>query len=84
MPSHQGGPPDQQLIRVAFRQQNDVGARDEGTFAAQWLAYALLCQRFEEALAGKQAFPPAQPDLFLADEIERLRIAPPDMKEAAN
>ena len=26
----------------------------------------------------KQAFPPAQPDLFLADEIERLRIAPPD------
>jgi hypothetical protein len=32
----------------------------------------------------KQAFSPAQPDLFLADEIERLRIAPPDMKEAAN
>ena len=25
----------------------------------------------------KQAFPPAQPDLFLADEIARLRIAPP-------
>ncbi|MFY9895241.1 MAG: P63C domain-containing protein [Xanthobacteraceae bacterium] len=25
-----------------------------------------------------QAFPPAQPDLFLAEEIERLRIAPPD------
>jgi hypothetical protein len=23
-----------------------------------------------------QAFPPAQPDLFLADEIERLKIAP--------
>ena len=31
-------------IRVAFRQQNDVGTRDEGTFAAQWLAYALPCQ----------------------------------------
>jgi hypothetical protein len=31
----------------------------------------------------KQAFPPAQPDLFMADEIERLRIAPPD-SEAAN
>jgi P63C domain len=31
----------------------------------------------------KQAFPPAQPDLFLADEIERLRLAPPD-EEAAN
>lgn len=31
----------------------------------------------------KQAFPPAQPDLFLAEEIERLRLAPPD-GEAAN
>jgi hypothetical protein len=30
-----------------------------------------------------QAFPPAQPDLFLADEIERLRLAPSD-EEAAN
>ena len=28
-------------IRVAFRQRNNVSARDEGTFAAQWLAYAL-------------------------------------------
>ena len=33
-------------ICVAFRQRNDVGTRDEGTFAAQWLAYALPCQRF--------------------------------------
>ena len=24
----------------------------------------------------EQAFPPAQPDLFMADEIERLRLAP--------
>ena len=39
-------------IRVAFRQQNDVGTQDEGTFAAQWLAYALPCQRFAGALAG--------------------------------
>jgi hypothetical protein len=30
----------------------------------------------------KQAFPPAQPDLFLADEIERLRIAPPDESDS--
>ena len=28
-------------IRVAFRHRNDVGTQDEGTFAAQWLAYAL-------------------------------------------
>jgi hypothetical protein len=27
-------------IRVAFRHRNDVGTQDEGTFAAQWLAYA--------------------------------------------
>ena len=33
-------------IRVAFRHRNDVGTQDEGTFAAQWLAYALPCQRF--------------------------------------
>ena len=33
--------------------------------------------RFFEMLF-RQAFPPAQPDMFLADEIARLRIAPPD------
>ena len=42
-------------IRIAFRQQNDVGTRDEGTFAAQWLACALPCQRFADALAGSRA-----------------------------
>jgi hypothetical protein len=42
-------------IRVAFRQRNDVGAWDEGTFAAQWLACALPCQRFAIALAGNRA-----------------------------
>jgi hypothetical protein len=41
--------------RVAFRQQNDVGTRDEGTFAAQWLACALPCQRFADALASNRA-----------------------------
>ena len=39
-------------IRVAFRQRNDVGTQNEGTFAAQWLAYALPCQRFANTLAG--------------------------------
>ena len=37
-------------IRVAFRHRNDVGTQDEGTFAAQWLAYALPCQRFANTL----------------------------------
>ena len=39
-------------IRVDFRQRNDVGTQDEGAFAAQWLACALPCQRFADALAG--------------------------------
>ncbi len=42
--------------------------------------------RFFEMLFN-QAFPPIQPDLFLAEEIERLRIAPaddPQKKDAAN
>ena len=39
-------------IRVAFRHRNDVGTQNEGTFAAQWLAYALPCQRFANTLTG--------------------------------
>ena len=42
-------------IRVAFRQQNDVSVREQETFAAQWLACALPCQRFADALAGSRA-----------------------------
>ena len=42
-------------IRIAFRQRNDVGARQEGTFAAQWLACAIPCQCFADALAGSCA-----------------------------
>jgi hypothetical protein len=40
--------------RVAFRTRNGVGTRGLA-FAAQWLAYALPCQRFAEALAGNRA-----------------------------
>ena len=29
------------FIRIAFRQRNNVGTRNEGTFAAQWLACVL-------------------------------------------
>src|ERR1700738_5348923 len=42
-------------IRVAFRHRNDVGTQDEGTFAAQWLAYAPPCQRFANTLTGTGA-----------------------------
>jgi hypothetical protein len=41
--------------RVAFRHRNDVGTQDEGTFAAQWLAYALPYQRFANTLTGTGA-----------------------------
>jgi len=39
-------------VRIAFRQRNGVGTRDEPTFAAQWLAYAIPCRRFAYTLAG--------------------------------
>ena len=41
--------------RVAFRPINDVGIRDELTFAAQWLAYALPYRRFTPALTDDGA-----------------------------
>jgi hypothetical protein len=37
--------------RFAFRQRNDVGVLDEKSFAAQWLACMLPCQRFAANLA---------------------------------
>ena len=42
-------------VRIAFRQQNGVGTREEPTFAAQWLAYAIPCRRFVNSLAGTDA-----------------------------
>jgi hypothetical protein len=36
---------------VAFRQQNGVGTQKKADFAAQWLAYAIPCQRFADVLA---------------------------------
>src|SRR5438045_325379 len=45
-------------VRIAFRDLKRVGARDRTSFAAQWLACALPCRRF---------------DLTLADAAARLR-----------
>ena len=42
-------------VRVAFRPVNSVGTQEKYPFAAQWLAYALPCQRFAGALAGRCA-----------------------------
>ena len=42
-------------VRVAFRQRNSVGTRDEHAFAARWLACALPYRRFASTLAGGDA-----------------------------
>ena len=39
-------------VRVAFHGRNCVGIRDDKSFAAQWLAYALPYQRFADILAN--------------------------------
>jgi hypothetical protein len=41
--------------RIAFQAQNPVGVRDHDSFAAQWLAYALPCQRFAGGLTTAAA-----------------------------
>ena len=38
-------------VRVAFRQENGVSTQEKADFAAQWLAYAIPCRRFADALA---------------------------------
>lgn len=38
--------------RVAFRQMDNVGARDDKTIAAQWLACVLPCRRFADILTN--------------------------------
>src|SRR5207249_6343270 len=42
-------------VRVAFRVDDGVGARNKVSFAAQWLAYAFPCRRFARALADTHA-----------------------------
>src|SRR5882672_9389497 len=37
---------------MAFHIRNCVGTRDDRSFAVQWLACALPCRRFADALAG--------------------------------
>jgi hypothetical protein len=42
-------------VHVAFRDFDHVGARNYQAFAAQWLAYALPCRRFDSTLADAAA-----------------------------
>jgi hypothetical protein len=51
----QAGARDIVPVRVAFRNENSVGTRDNSSFAAQWLACAHPCRRFTAALTGNSA-----------------------------
>ena len=50
----QTGARDHAPVRVAFRRLEGVGI-PERTFAAQWLAYAIPCQRFDARLTARPA-----------------------------
>ena len=63
--------------RVAFRHRNDVGTQDEGTIAAQWLAYALPCRRFADTLTDARARLGADVDRcsFIVVDLHHLLFA---------
>jgi len=42
-------------VRVAFRRDDGVGTRIHPSIAAQWLAYAFPCRRFDHILADMTA-----------------------------
>jgi hypothetical protein len=64
-------------VRVAFHLDHGVGTRDVGSFAAQWLAYALSCRRFVPALAASDARLGADVDRysFIAVDLHHLLLA---------
>jgi hypothetical protein len=45
---------DGDILRIAFCRMQAIGI-PKVTFAAQWLAYSLPCQRFAPALADRSA-----------------------------
>jgi hypothetical protein len=63
--------------RVAFRHDYGVGTREKNPFAAQWLAYALPCRRFDAALTDDTARLGANVDRysFIAADLHRLLLA---------
>ncbi len=63
-------------VRIAFHEEHRVGTRDKA-FAAQWLAYALPCRRFADALASACARLGADVDRysFIARDLHPLLLA---------
>jgi hypothetical protein len=64
-------------VRMAFRDLKRVGTRDGTSFAAQWLAYALPCRRFDVTLADAAARLGAEVAryAFLAVDLHHLLLA---------
>ena len=64
-------------VRIAFRQENNVGALEEGSFAARWLACAYPCRRFADTLAGTCARLGADAGRysFIVTDFHRLLLA---------
>ena len=64
-------------VRLAFRGEKRVGARDIGYFAAPWLACALPCRRFADVLADACARLAADVDRysFIAVDFHHLLLA---------
>ena len=62
---------------VAFRPYNGVGARDDNSFAAQWLAYAIPYRRFAAGLAASDARLGADAVRysFIVSDFHRLLLA---------
>jgi hypothetical protein len=61
-------------VRLAFRDEKRVGARDISYFAAQWLACALPCRRFADRLTEASARLGADVDRysFIAVDLHHL------------
>ena len=64
-------------VHIAFRDLNRVGLREDTSFAAQWLAYALPCRRLAFTLTDDDARLGAEVDryAFLAVDLHHLLLA---------
>ncbi len=71
------GARDNAPVRVAFRDSEHVGTRDNLVFAAQWLAYALPCRRFADTLTDARARLGADVDRcsFIVVDLHHLLFA---------
>ncbi len=76
------GARDNAPVRVAFRDSEHVGTRDNLVFAAQWLAYALPCRRFANTFTDACARLGADVDRcsFISVDLHHLLFAGFDLR----